>query len=101
MGRLVSRTLGVCVSIAVLVVLCPRVAAAQAVKGSLLGNVTDSSGLVLPGVNVTITEVATNISYSAVTNESGHYIFSNLKDGTYRVTSERSGFKRVIRDGGE
>jgi len=54
---------------------------------------------VLPGVNVTITEVNTNISYSTTTNESGYYIFSNLKDGTYRVTSELSGFKRIVRNG--
>jgi hypothetical protein len=56
---------------------------------------------VLPGVTVTITEVRTNIAYSAVTNESGNYTFSNLKDGTYRVSGELSGFKRVVRDGVE
>jgi hypothetical protein len=79
----------------------PTGALAQAVKGSLLGNVTDSSGFVLPGVTVTTTEVSTNLSYSTVTNESGYYTFSNLKDGTYRVTSELSGFKRTVRDGVE
>src|ERR1700730_5337883 len=79
----------------------PTGARAQAVKGSLLGTVTDSSGFVLPGVTVTTTEVSTNLSYSTVTNESGYYTFSNLKDGTYRVTSELSGFKRTVRDGVE
>ena len=77
----------------------PVVASAQAVKGSMLGNVSDTSGFVLPGVTVTITEVNTNLSYSTVTNESGYYIFSNLKDGTYRVKSELSGFKRLLREG--
>src|SRR3989442_11020999 len=77
----------------------PIVASAQAVKGSMLGNVSDTSGFVLPGVTVTITEVNTNLSYSTVTNESGYYIFSNLKDGTYRVKSELSGFKRIVREG--
>src|SRR5256884_7324898 len=85
--------------ITVLAVLCPAIAGAQAVKGSLVGNVTDTSGAVLPGVTVTITEVNTNISYSTTTNESGYYVFSNLKDGTYRVTSELSGFKRIVRNG--
>jgi hypothetical protein len=84
--------------VAALVSLWPAVAGAQAVKGSLVGNVTDSSGLVLPGVTVTITEVQTNISYSTATNESGNYTFSNLKDGVYRVVSELSGFKRVVRN---
>jgi hypothetical protein len=59
---------------------CARVVDAQAVKGSLVGNIMDPSGSVLPGVTVTITEVHTNIAYSAVTNESGNYTFSNLKD---------------------
>ena len=57
---------------------------AQAVKGGLLGNVTDDAGLAVPGATVTITEVNTNITYNAVTNESGYYVFSNLKDGSRR-----------------
>ena len=88
MVRLGIRLAGVCLSIVALALVCPAAATAQAVKGSLVGNVSDSSGLVLPGVSVTITEVNTNISYTAATNESGNYVFSNLKDGTYRVTSD-------------
>src|SRR4051812_14648290 len=101
MGRLCRRTLGVFATIVLLVLASSAVAAGQAVKGSLLGNVSDASGLVLPGVTVTITEVNTNISYSTLSNDSGYYIFSNLKDGTYRVVSELSGFKRIVRDGVE
>jgi hypothetical protein len=97
MGRL-GRALG---ALLVLVFACTGSAAAQAVKGSLVGNVIDSGGLVLPGVGVTITETNTNISSSTTTNESGYYVFSNLKDGTYRVVSELTGFKRVIREGVE
>jgi len=80
---------------------CAAGARAQAVKGGLVGNIADQSGGALPGVTVTITEVNTNISYSTVTNESGNYVFSNLKDGTYRVAAELSGFKRVVREGVE
>src|SRR5262249_41644370 len=99
MARLFARTLTACASAAALVVVCSGVAHAQAVKGGLLGNIVDASGFALPGVTVTITEVRTNISYSTTTNESGYYIFSNLKDGTYRVVAELTGFKRVVRDG--
>src|ERR671935_723362 len=99
MDRLFGRTRGVCLATATLTVVfavsSPRLLHAQAVKGSLLGNVTDDAGLPVPGVTVTITEVNTNISYNTVTNESGYYIFSNLKDGTYRVVSELTGFKKV------
>ena len=34
-----------------------------------------------------------------MTNENGYYIFANLKDGTYRVAAELTGFKKVVRDG--
>jgi len=78
-----------------LVLLLPHVAGAQAVKGSLLGNIVDQSNLPVPGATVTITETNTNISYSTVTNESGYYIFSNLKDGVYRVQAELTGFKKM------
>src|SRR5437899_1353711 len=88
-------------SVAALVLLAAVSASAQAVKGSLVGNIVDGSGGALPGVGVTITEVNTNIASTTTTNESGYYVFSNLKDGTYRVVSELSGFKRVIREGVE
>jgi hypothetical protein len=74
-------------------------AAAQAVSGGLVGNLTDQSGLALPGATVTITETNTNISYTTTTNESGYYTFPSLKDGTYKVAGELSGFKKVVRDG--
>lgn len=75
----------------------PMPAAAQAVKGGLLGNVSDQSGAGLPGVTITITEQNTNVTSTAVANESGYYIFSNLKDGTYAVEAELAGFKKVLR----
>jgi len=74
-------------------------AEAQAVRGSLLGNVTDSSGAPVPGATVTITETQTNLTVSAVTNESGYYTFPNLKDGLYRVEAELTGFRKTVRDG--
>ena len=70
-----------------LAMLCvvPSSAFAQAVTGTLLGNVTDSSGAAVPGATVTATEIQTNISRTAVTNETGYYIFSSLQNGTYSV----------------
>ena len=58
MARLFARTLAACASAAALVVVCSGTAHAQAVKGGLLGNIVDQSGFALPGVSVTITEVA-------------------------------------------
>jgi hypothetical protein len=72
---------------------------AQAVKGTLLGAVTDAQGAGVPGATVTITETGTNIGRTAQTNTSGNYVFTNLKDGTYRVEAELSGFRKFVRDG--
>src|SRR4029079_17686637 len=82
MSRFLDRVLAGALAAAV-VLGCAVGARAQAVKGGLLGNVVDQAGQPMPGVTVTITEVSTNLSYTAVTNESGYYIFANLKDGTY------------------
>ena len=76
----------------------PSASWAQAVKGTLLGTVTDTQGAAVPGATVTITETGTNISRNAATNASGHYNFSNLKEGTYRVVVEMPGFRKVQRD---
>src|SRR5499427_5438921 len=70
----------------------------QAVNGTLLGTVTDPAGAVVPGANVTITEVNTNLSRSTVTNESGNYVFGDLDRGVYRIEVQLSGFKKAIRE---
>ena len=75
----------------------PSTAYAQAVTGTLLGNVTDSSGAAVPGATVTATEVQTNIARTAVSTETGHYIFSSLKNGTYTVEAELQGFRKIVR----
>ncbi len=68
----------------------------QATKASLIGTVTDSSGGVVPGAEVTITEINTNISRSMPTNESGNFVFGNLNPGTYRVEAKLTGFKTGV-----
>src|SRR2546426_12811121 len=84
--------------ILVVAVLVPAALRAQAVKGSLVGNITDSAGLAIPGATVTITEVNTNINAATTTNENGFYVFSSLKDGVYRGEAELTGFKKAGRD---
>ncbi len=71
---------------------------AQAIKGSLLGTITDTSGAVASGATVTITETRTNISNNTTTNSDGNYFFANVKDGVYRVEATLKGFKKVVKD---
>ena len=46
---------------------------AQTNLGTILGNLTDPSGAVLPGARVTATNLATNESRTALTNDTGYY----------------------------
>ncbi|HKE20812.1 MAG TPA: TonB-dependent receptor [Bryobacteraceae bacterium] len=66
----------------------------QTVNATLLGNVTDSSGAVVPDAKVTITEVNTGVIRTGQTNESGNYSFTNLAPGIYTVVVEAAGFKK-------
>lgn len=74
----------------------PHSSYAQAVTGTLLGNIVDSSGAPVPGVTVTATEADTSVGRTTVSNEAGRYIFSSLVNGRYTVTAELQGFKKVV-----
>lgn len=67
----------------------------QAVTGTLLGTVTDTSGAAVTGAKVSTTAAATGAVHDSVTNESGNYSFPDLQPGTYTVSAEATGFKRV------
>src|SRR6185295_8893829 len=75
--------------------LLPATVAAQTGAGSLTGIVSDQSGGKVPGATVTATNQATNVAYTAVTNESGNYTMTSLPVGTYVIKAELSGFKTV------
>ena len=60
---------------------------------TIRGTVEDSSGGILPGATVTLTNVATKATQSAVTSDRGAYTFSAVFPGTYDLKVELSGFK--------
>ena len=73
--------------------LCPALVSAQTGAASLTGIITDQTGAVVPGATVTATNQATNVDYTAVSNEAGNYTISSLPVGTYVVKAELSRFK--------
>src|SRR5436305_11686 len=70
---------------------------AQAVNATLVGTISDSTGAVLPGAKVAITETKTGIGRTTETNQSGNYVLADLPPGQYDVAVEHSGFKKALR----
>jgi hypothetical protein len=66
---------------------------------TIVGNVTDTSGAVVPGAKVTVINTETNFRFEGVTNQEGYYYVPYLRPGTYNVTIEVAGFKRYVREG--
>ena len=75
------------------------VAFAQRVRGTILGSVTDASGAVIPGAAVTITNTATNVATTSVTNSDGNFTVQNLQVGAYTISVAKDGFKKALRSG--
>lgn len=73
-------------------------AAAQVDTGVIQGTVRDSSGGVVPGATVTLTNVGTNTSSQTTTNSEGNYQFPAVRVGSYSVNAELQGFTRAARD---
>src|SRR5580698_6995685 len=75
--------------------LAPRVSMGQTFRGGISGTVTDQSGAVVPGAQVTAVETATNTSYKTVSSTAGEFVFSNVPLGSYTVSVTAPGFKAV------
>ncbi len=79
--------------------LLPATAGAQVLYGSIVGNVTDSSGSAMPGATVTIEQTETKFKRELVTDTSGAYHFTAVPTGTYTITVSMAGFRAFGRQG--
>lgn len=75
------------------------VASAQVDSGAISGVVSDSSGAVIPGAKVQLTQESTNVEQDLVTNASGFYSAPALHPGTYSITVAIQGFRAEKRTG--
>ena|ERR1019366_5457537 len=66
---------------------------AQVSTAAIVGTTTDSSGAIVPGVKVTATNLATNLTYTGETNNRGEFVIPVLPPGQYKVQCEITGFK--------
>src|SRR5688572_28267444 len=74
-------------------------ASAQFDTAQLSGAIQDTTGAVLPGVDVVLVAEGTGLERRAVSNEAGLYTFPNVPVGDYRVTGTLSGFQPAARTG--
>lgn len=74
-------------------------ATAQTYTGQVTGIVTDQTGAVLPGVQVTLTNAATREVREAVTDERGRFRFTQLLSSSYSLTATLSGFTDYRHEG--
>jgi hypothetical protein len=86
-------------AVLLLALTAPAVAQSQAANGAIEGTVTDTSGGVLPGVTVIVSNLDTGLERSMVTNEKGLYRALLLPLGNYRVVAELQGFKKYEQSG--
>src|SRR5262249_25466987 len=72
-------------------------AAAQS-TATLQGTLTDTQNAVMPGVSITVRNVATGLERSAVTDSAGEYVAASLAPGHYEVVAHLEGFQDQKRE---
>ena len=70
---------------------------AQTTSGTITGSVTDTTGAVVPGASVQLTNQETNVSQTAKALANGSFAFADVEPGTYSVTVQAQGFKTFVK----
>ena len=65
-------------------------------KGTIVGSVVDSTGAVISGATVSVTNTATGVTNSTQTSASGDYTIPYLNPGTYNITVQANGFEKSV-----
>ena len=81
-----------CVCLSALLFAAGALGMAQTTTATLSGQVTDESGAVLPGAQLTVSNTATGVSRTLVTDAGGRFVAPQLAPGSYEVTATSSGF---------
>src|SRR5262245_25287624 len=87
------------VSMVFLLSLFSAVALSQVSTATLTGIVRDTTGAVIPGVTITVTNTDRNTSLTTITNDVGSYVLPALNVGQYKLTADLPAFKRSVREG--
>ena len=99
MNRTLNMKLSCAYLLGALIALIGQVAWAQANRATITGTITDSTGAVVTGVEVTATNTGTNVPAKTVSNGVGIYVLPNLPPGPYSIEFARDGFETFLRSG--
>lgn len=90
------RSLAILLVAPLFLLLQPCAIQAQVESGKVVGTIRDNSGASVAGAQVKVINTTTNLSAVVMTGESGDFVVTDLKPGTYSVEVEQPGFKKAI-----
>src|ERR1700674_1490308 len=93
------RVMGALLGVLALVLCTASGARAQVLTAAVRGTVTDEQGAAIAGAEVTITNVETSFSRTAITGSDGVYNFPDLPLGLYKIRATHAGFKNSEQTG--
>ena len=85
-----------CPVVVLIFLLTATVAFTQTESARISGRVTDPTDAVIVGAECKITNIETNVSIVAITNEDGIYVIPDLRPAIYRLTIQKEGFRTVV-----
>jgi len=94
--RLAQNVFVWAIALIVLVAVGAKGSYAQAVTANISGTVSDSSGAVIAGAQVVVTNTATGVALTLTSNDQGRYNAPDLVVGPYEVRASKSGFQTVV-----
>lgn len=92
----IATVLRAITAVGVLAMALCSIAGAQINTGTILGTITDGTGAIVPGANVTVRNIGTGQERNVTTNGAGDYSVSNLVAAHYAITVTRSGFSIAV-----
>ena len=84
-----------------MILACSIIGFGQGTASRITGTVKDSTGAVVGGATVTITNEATKVSFNMQSTDSGNYVFDSVQVGIYTIAVEKQGFKKFVSTGNQ
>ncbi len=95
-SRVVHISLSLLAAAALFVMFSSGLSHAQDATARITGTISDATGAVVPGAQVTVTNTATHVSRETASDHDGFYQVLELPIGAYRVTAAHQGFRTVV-----